>query len=128
VFQQQTATRIKLGFGFRVPAGYTGTTATITLYWYATVTSGKIVWEIDYTAIASSETTDPSSNQQSTTSTGVTVDGTARDLSVTAISLTAANFTAGDWVQGAIVRDGADTTNDTAAGSGFLVHAEFNWV
>jgi hypothetical protein len=121
-----TSTRLKLGVGFVVPQNYVGT-AKIGLIWAVTVTSGKVVWEFDYTAIANGETSDPSADQESTTSTGTTVNGTARILTVTEISLTSANLVAGDWVEGVIVRDGADTTNDTAAGSAYLLGAYFSY-
>lgn len=121
-----TSTRLKLGVGFRVPDNYVGD-AYIVLYWGTTATSGKVVWEFDYTAIADGETLDPSSDQESTSSTGTTVPGTARLLDVEAIALTESNFAVGDWVQGVIVRDGADTTNDTAAASAYLLGAFFSY-
>lgn len=121
-----TSTRIKLGVNFRVPENYVGT-AKIGLIWATTVTSGKVVWEFDYTSIADTESADPSADQESTSSTGTTVAGTARLLKVTEISLTSANLAAGDWVQGVIVRDGADTTNDTAAASAYLLGAYFSY-
>src|SRR5690349_3040369 len=111
-----TSTRLKLGVRFRVPDNYVGT-AKLRLLWGTTVTSGKVVWEADYTAVADGENADPSADQESTSSTGVTVPGTARLLKVTDIDLTSANFAAGDLVLMSIVRDGADTTNDTAAAS-----------
>ena len=121
-----TSTRLKLGVGFRVPDNYVGT-AKIVLLWAATVTSGKVVWEFDYTAIADNESTDPSADAESTSSTGATVPGTARLLETTEIALTSGNLAVGDWVQGVIVRDGADTTNDTAAGSAYLLGAFFSY-
>jgi len=119
-----TSTRLKLGVGFEIPQNYVGT-AKLRLIWATTVTSGKVVWEFDYTSIADAESSDPSADQESTTSTGVTVAGTARLLKVTDISLTSSNFAVGDWVEGVIVRDGADTTNDTAAASAYLYGAAF---
>lgn len=121
-----TSVRNKLGVGFEIPQNYVGT-AKLGLIWATTVTSGKVVWEFDYTSIAATESGDPSADQESTTSTGVTVPGTARLLTMTEISLTSANFAAGDWVQGEIVRDGADTTNDTAAASAYLLGAYFSY-
>jgi hypothetical protein len=121
-----TSTRLKLGIGFEVPMNYVGT-AKIGLLWATTVTSGKVVWEFDYTSIADTESSDPSADQESTASTGTTVAGTARLLKVTEISLTSANLAAGDWVEGVIVRDGADTSNDTAAASAYLIGAYFSY-
>lgn len=126
VFAVQTAARIKLGVGFEVPQDYVGT-AKIGLIWASTANTGKVVWEVDYTAIASSETADPSADQESTTSTGTTVDATAKDLNVTEISLTSANLAAGDWVMMSIVRDGLDTTNDTMNASAYLLGAYFSY-
>jgi hypothetical protein len=121
-----TSTRIKLGVSFRVPDNYVGTAA-IVLIWAVTVTSGKVVWEFDYTAVASAESLDPSADQESTASTGTTVPGTARLRATETINLTSANLAVGDWVQGAIVRDGLDTTNDTAAGVAYLFAAFFQY-
>ena len=121
-----TSTRIKLGVGFRVPENYVSLPK-IVLYWAVTVTSGKVVWEFDYTSIAATESTDPSADQESVTSTGTTVPGTARLLAIETISLTAANLAALDWLQGSIVRDGADTGNDTAAGTAYLLGAFFTY-
>lgn len=121
-----TSTRIKLGVRFRVPDNYVGT-AKIILIWATTATSGKVVWEFDYTAIADTESTDPSADQEAVTSTGTTVPGTARLRATETINLTSANLAAGDWVQGVIVRDGLDTTNDTAAASAYLQGAFFQY-
>lgn len=121
-----TSTRIKLGVGFRIPDNYV-TTAKIILVWATTVTSGKVVWEFDYTSIATAESSDPSTDQESTASTGTTVPGTARLLAQESITLTSANLAAGDFVEGVIVRDGADTTNDTAAASAYLLGAYFQY-
>lgn len=121
-----TSTRIKLGVAFRIPPNYVGT-AKIGFVWFTTATSGKVVWEVDYTSIAATESSDPSADQESTSSTGVTVPGTARLLVVTEVSLTSSNLAAGDWVQMVLVRDGADTTNDTAAASAYLRGAYFSY-
>ena len=123
---KDTSTRLKLGIGFEIPQNYVGT-AKIGLIWAVTVTSGKVVWEFDYTAIANAESSDPSADQESTSSTGTTVPGTARLITVTEISLTSSNLSVGDWVEGVIVRDGADTTNDTAAGDAYLLGAYFSY-
>lgn len=123
---KDTSTRLKLGVRFRVPDNYVGS-PNIVLLWATTVTSGKVVWEFDYTAIAAGESADPSADQESTSSTGTTVPGTARLVAQDTIALTAANLAPGDWVEGSIVRDGADTTNDTAAASAYLLGAFFQY-
>ena len=119
-----TSTRIKLGIGFRIPENWISTSL-IKLYWYTTVTTGKVVWECDYRSIAAGESMDPSTDQRNVTSTGTIVNGTARFLSVETMTLTDADLAVGDWFEGVIVRDGADTTNDTAAASTYLVGAFF---
>ena len=121
-----TGTRLVLGTTFRVPDDYVGT-AKILLYWATTVTSGKVVWEFNYTSIAAGETTDPSTDQEAVTSTGTTVNGTARFLAIETITLTSANLAALDLVQCGIARDGSDATNDTAAASAYLLGAFFQY-
>lgn len=121
-----TSTRLKLGVAFHVPLNYVGS-GKIILLWGTTVTSGKVVWEFDYTSIDVGESADPSADQEAVASTGTTVPGTARLIAEETITLTAANIAAGDWLEGAIVRDGADTTNDTAAASAYLLGAFFEY-
>lgn len=123
---KDTSTRLALGISFRVPQNYVGT-AKIILRWATTGTSGKVVWEFDYTAVADGESSDPSADQESVTSTGTTVPGTARLEKEETITLTSANLAVGDLVQGQIIRDGADTTNDTAAASAYLLGAWFQY-
>lgn len=121
-----SSTRDKLGVSFRIPQNYVSNPS-IVCRWATTTNSGKIVQEFDYTSIAVGESGDPSADQESVTSTGTTVPGTARLLFETTSSLTAANLAAGDTVQGQIVRDGADTTNDTLAAAAYLVGAWFKY-
>lgn len=121
---KDTSTRLKLGVRFVVPQDYVGAPK-LRLAWATTVITGKVVWEFDYTAVADAESVDPSTDQQTTASTGTTVPATARLLKVEDIALTAANFAAGDLVLGSIVRDGLDTVNDTAAASAYLLAASF---
>lgn len=121
-----TSTRIKLGVRFRVPTDYVGA-AKIYLVWATTVTTGKVVWEFDYTSAAITESADPSADQESVTSTGTAVPGTARILALETITPTAGNFASGDYVFASIVRDGADTTNDTAAATVWLLGAYFGY-
>lgn len=123
-----TSTRLKLGFAFRVPVDYVGTPKLI-VEWATTVTSGKVVIEADYTAAAIAESSDPSADQETVTvnASGVTVPGTARLIAESEMALTGANLAPGDRVMGAIVRDGADTTNDTAAGVWYVLDAYFSY-
>lgn len=116
-FASQSARRGIYG-KFRVPDDYVGT-AKIEIRWATTATSGDCVWDVDYTAIANSETYDPSADQETATVTD-TADGTARDLNHAAITLTGSNFAAGDEVQFYFVRDAADAA-DTLAATAWLV-------
>lgn len=123
---KDTSTRLALGVSFRVPQNYVGT-AKILLRWATTATANKVVWEFDYTSVATGESGDPSADQESVASTGTTVPGTARLLAEESITLTGSNLAAGDFVMGQIIRDGADTTNDTAAASAYLLGAYFSY-
>lgn len=121
-----TSTRLTLGGTFRVPNNYVGT-AKILVVWGTTVTTGKVVWEFNYTAIAATESADPSADQEAVTSTGTTVPGTARLYAQETITLTSTNFAAGDTVQFGLARDGLDTTNDTAAASAYVAGVFFQY-
>lgn len=121
-----TSTRLVLGGTFRVPANYVGT-AKILVVWGTTVTTGKVTWEFNYTAIATGETADPSADQEAVTSTGTTVPGTARLYAEESITLTSANLAAGDTVQFGLARDGSDATNDTAAASAYVANVYFSY-
>jgi hypothetical protein len=122
---KDTATRIGLGFAFRVPQNYaTGGTTKFLVEWATTATSGTADWEIDYTAVADNETLDPSSDQEALAATG-TAPGTARLREVTELTATAGNFAAGDIVIGTLFRDGADA--DTVAASLYLFGLYFSY-
>lgn len=122
---RDTSTTLNLGYSFRIPQNYVGT-AKLILRWATTVTSGKVVWETAYTAVAAGATSDPAANTESTTSTGTTVPGTTRLEAEDSITLTSGNFAVGNLVQGVIIRNGADG-NDTAAASAYLLGAWFSY-
>lgn len=120
-----TAGKIGCSGRFKVPANYVGT-ASILVCWKATATSGDVVWDFDYTAVANGESGDPSADQESVTVTD-TADGTARDLNEASMSLTSSNLAAGDEVFFTLSRDGAASDTMAAAAileGAYLVYAD----
>ena len=102
---------------FEIPQNYVGT-AKLGVIWAATLTTGDVVFDFDYRAIADDESLDQATWQESVTSTK-TVDGTARERDTVLITLTSANFTIADTVEFFFGRDGADSA-DTAAGRAYV--------
>jgi len=119
-----TATKIGLGFAFKVPKNYVGTPK-IVLVWATTAITGSVVWDVDYRAIADAESLDPSTDQEAVTATSA-APGTARLRKDASLTLTAGNLAADDVVQGKISRDGADAS-DTLAAAAYLVGAFFEY-
>lgn len=111
-FTSQAARRGFYG-EFRVPENYVGTPAIIGK-WLTTATTGDLVIDFDYRAIADNESGDPTTNQESATTTE-TADSTARDENNFSISLTGANLAPGDVVKFYLVRDAADAADTLAA-------------
>jgi hypothetical protein len=111
-FASQSARR---GFSgaFRVPANYVGTPK-IVGKWLTTATSGDVVFDFDYRAVADNESGDPTTDQESVSVTE-TADGTARDENAFELALTAANLAPGDLVLFSFVRDAADAADTLAA-------------
>lgn len=99
--------------GFRVPDNYVGTAKFIVI-WKTTLTSGAVVWDVDYNAIAVGESMDPSSFDESLTVTD-TAAGTTNFRNDAEVSATSGNFTIGDRVAVSVARDLADGS-DTLAG------------
>lgn len=100
---------------FLVPQDYVGTPV-LGIVWASVQTTNAVVFDFDYRAIAVSESLDPSTWQESLTTTS-TVSGTARNRVAASMSLTAANLAAGDLVEfffGRDGTDGADTLADPA--------------
>jgi hypothetical protein len=108
-----TSGKIGLRTRFVVPKNYVGT-AKIVLIWGVNATSGNVVWDVDYRAIASGESFDPNSHQESVTGT-TAAPGTAFLQAVTTINLTSGNLAVDDVVEMTISRDGADGSDTTAA-------------
>lgn len=104
------------GFSFQVPQNYVGT-AKFVIVWKANATTGDVVWDVDYTAIATAESMDPSTDQEAVTAT-TTTNATALDRNETSITATGSNFAVGDEVLGNLGRDGA--ASDTLAASALV--------
>jgi hypothetical protein len=108
-----TATKDVLGGTFRVPNNYVGTPVLDAL-WATTGTSGNVLWDFDYKAIADGESSDPSADDENATSGNIAVPGTARLYKLTSITLSA-NFAAQDLVQFHFGRDGVNESSGVAA-------------
>src|SRR5690606_738354 len=107
-----SGTKIGISGAFRVPDDYDGGAA-IVVVWRTTETSGDVVFDVDYTAVAQGESLDPSSHQESVSETD-SAPGTAHLRADTTLSLTAANFAPRDVVLFTLSGDGADNADDLA--------------
>lgn len=119
-----SGTRIGLRGVFRVPQNYVGSPA-ILIEWTSTATSGNVVWDFDYRAIATGESLDPSTVQEAATVTDA-APASAMNRESASISLTGANLAAGDLVLFELFRDGANGS-DTMAAAAILMHAYFQY-
>lgn len=111
---KDTSTLDTASCGFSVPKNFVGT-AKIILTYKTTVTSGNVLWTIDYRAIAAGESGDPSSWQESLAGSATAVAGTTNLLSDISFTLTSSNIAVDDWVLFRLGRNGAGA--DTAAAS-----------
>jgi len=107
-----SGTKIGISGAFRVPDDYDGGAA-IVVVWRTAETSGDVVFDVDYTAVAEGESLDPSSHQESVSETD-SAPGTAHLRADTTLALTASNFAPGDVVLFTVSRDGADAADDLA--------------
>ena len=121
---KDTATLLKSFASFLVPANYVGTAKVVVRY-KTTVTTGNVLWTLDYRAIANGESGDPSTHQESLAGTATAVAGTTNLLSDITFTLTSANIAANDTMLISINRNGAGA--DTAAASLQLVDAYFEY-
>lgn len=119
-----TSTLLTASCTFPVPKNFVGT-AKVYVRYKTTVTSGNILWTVDYRAIAAGESGDPSSWQESLAGSATAVAGTTNLLSDISFTLTSANFAVDDTVLIRIGRNGAGA--DTAAASLQLVDAIFEY-
>src|SRR3990167_792127 len=119
-------TRIGLRGQFAVPKNYVGT-AKLIVVWSATLTTGDVVWDMDYRAITGNDTEslDQAGTQESVTGTD-TAPGAANRRLELSVNLTSANLAADDSVEFEIFRDATDA-EDTMAGSAILVDAYFEY-
>jgi hypothetical protein len=101
-----------LGGSFIVPAGVS--TPVFRAVWLATVTTGTVVWDVDYSCDADAESADPASHDESITVTTDT-DGTAWAVNTSDMSATLSNFSEGDLCQFLFSRDGAQAADDLAS-------------
>lgn len=118
-----TSTRIGIGFQVRVPKNYVGTPVFIVEY-STVATSGNYDWEIDYRAIADTESMDPSTDQENLRAVAA-APGTARLRAAVTLAATGGNFAADDLVMGTLFRDGADA--DTISGSLYVWGLYFSY-
>ena len=106
---------------FRVPEDYVSAPKFI-IVWKTTLTSGAVVWDVDYNCVAVAETLDPSAFDRSLTVTD-TASGTTNHRNDAEVNGTAGDFTVGDKVLVSVSRDladGADTLGGIAQLAGFF--------
>lgn len=122
----QLSTREGFYGSFNVPKNYVGT-AIIIPVWTATVTSGDIVWDVDYRAVGGndSESLDQSGAQESLTATD-TNPSAAWERMETELALTSSNLAVDDTVQFLVMRDGV-AAGDTAAAATLLCDLIFQY-
>jgi hypothetical protein len=122
----QPSTRIGLYGAFTVPQNYV-TSAVVIPIWCATLTSGDVVWDLDYRTVGGDDTT---SLDQSGTEESVSVTDTsgsaANERLTPSLNPTDANFAAGETVEFGLFRDGTDAA-DTMAGTAFLFDLIFQY-
>ena len=111
--------RLVAYFVFRVPENYVGTPL-YRIDWNATLTTGDVVWNVDYRAVGGDDTEslDQAGVQEALTVTDTVGTAAHERLSATA-SATAGNFAAGDTVTGLLARDGIPA-GDTLMGVAML--------
>lgn len=109
---------------FRFPSDY-GSGGQWVVTWKSSGTTGSVVWDVDYNAIAVGEPGDPVAYTESQTVTSP-ADATARDIVEATITPTGGNFAAGDRVFVSVGRDLADGA-DTLAATAELVEFGFQY-
>lgn len=110
-----TATKDSLYGAFLIPVNYVGT-AKIYAYWTSTATSGNVVWEFAYRAIAGddAESLDQATAIESPTVTDAAPSATDR-LLVASITLTSANLSANELCEFKFSRDGSSGSDTMTA-------------
>lgn len=122
----QPTTRIGLRGQFTVPQNYSSAAVVIPV-WTTTLTSGDVVWDLDYRAVGGddAESLDQAGTQESVTVTD-TAPSAAHERLTPSLNPTDGNFAPGDTVLFELFRDGADAA-DTMAGSAILFDLIFQY-
>lgn len=123
-------TSTKIGFygTFQVPNNYIGTLEIVPV-WSASVTSGNVVWQIDYRCVGGDDTTslDQSGTQETPNYTDAAPGAAWRRLLASpAIQPTSANFAATNTMEFYFNRRG-DSGSDTMAGAAYLWDLMFKY-
>lgn len=122
----QPTTRIGLYGQFTVPQDYV-TSAVVIPIWTATITSGNVVWDLDYRTVGGDDTTslDQAGTEESVSVTDA-APTSANNRLTPSLNPTDANFGVGETVEFGLFRDGTDA-NDTMAGASALVDLIFQY-
>lgn len=122
----QPTTRIGLTGRFTVPQNYVSG-AIIIPVWTATLTSGNVVWDLDYRTVGGDNTTslDQTGNEESISVTDA-APGAAHRRLTPSLDPTDGNFSPGETVLFTLFRDGTDAA-DTMAGSAILLDLLFQY-
>lgn len=109
---------------FRLPDDYVSA-AKFYVRYKTTVTSGNVLWMVEYCAIAVGETGDPATVQTTLSGTATAVPGTTNLIASNLLTATDADFAAGDEVYVRLSRNGAGA--DTASASMQLLDLVFSY-
>lgn len=111
---------------FSMPANYLSG-GTVYLKWFATPTSGNVVWKASiYVATDGSSDLDTSSAYNAVDTATTAVPGTSGFLTATSIALTSPGIAANNYCNLMVGRD-AGNGSDTAAGDARLLAVKFQW-
>jgi hypothetical protein len=115
-----SAPTVRIGIGglFRLPVNYVQTPVLL-IDWSATLTSGDVVWDFDYLAVATGESIDQTAVEALTVTS--TAPGATDQIRQATLTLNGALLSAGDLIAWALYRDGVDAA-DTMAGAAQLHH------
>jgi len=110
---KDSGTKVSAGATFQIPVNYVGTPK-LQVIWKSTATSGDVVWDVDFVAVAVAETLDPAAADESETVT-TTTNGTALDRNESEVTPTGSTFAVEDVVLLKVSRDGLDAADTMAA-------------
>ena len=111
---RDSGTKTGVGTNFTIPQNY-ASGGTFVIVWASTATSGAVVWDVDYKAIAASgESLDPATDDETLTAT-TTTNGTTQLSNSSSVVCSTCGFAAGDVVQVTISRDGANGSDTMGA-------------